>query len=73
MANGLCNSCGSELKLNARFCTKCGTPVIGSSDNHCENPYCIRHTEKYCFEEDDFRCDQCGELTTIGKIVDRQS
>lgn len=38
MSNGFCTNCGNPLNPGARFCGKCGTPVVVASSSASEQP-----------------------------------
>lgn len=61
-----CRKCGSTLNDEARFCTKCGSPVLRDTENYCTNPECIRNKRGYSFEKSDVYCDICGKPTSLG-------
>ena len=46
-----CTKCGAELKPNAKFCVKCGTPVAQANNNQNTCPKCgaeLKPGAKFC-------------------------
>lgn len=66
----ICPKCGYTITAEWTYCLNCGTHRPADVKNHCINPACKMHIQKYNFPPNAKNCGECGGLTTHGKEME---
>lgn len=65
-----CPACGHPYKSSqSAFCTNCGAKRPNPEKNTCTNPNCENYDRPVGAE--DHYCELCGNLTTLGQMIEK--